>query len=92
MDSRPIDPGAEPDLARVLTIGAWCNNAQVSPGEDGAEGWQVLGDPTEGALLIAARKAGIVAETASTGSSTRSPSTPSGRRCRSWSASRATPS
>jgi Ca2+-transporting ATPase len=61
-DPRPIDPGAEPDLARVLTIGAWCNNARVSPGEDGAEGWRVLGDPTEGALLIAAQKAGIVAE------------------------------
>ena len=46
----------------MLTIGAWCNNARVSPGEDGAEAWQVIGDPTEGALLVAALKAGIEAD------------------------------
>ena len=83
-DSRPIDPGAEPDLARVLTIGAWCNNARVSPGEDGAEALAGHRRPHRG------RPARRRAEgrhrrpkIASTGSSTRSPSTRSGRRCRS---------
>ncbi len=54
-----IDPAAEPDLHRALLAGAWCNNAQlVAPGEKGSD-WTVIGDPTEGALLVVARKAGI---------------------------------
>ena len=57
-DPRPVDPDAEPDLARALTIGAWCNNAAGLPRGDGSEAWQVIGDPTEGALLVAALKAG----------------------------------
>ncbi|MCW8128877.1 MAG: cation-translocating P-type ATPase [Planctomycetota bacterium] len=48
----------EADLAEVLRIGAWCNNAEVVPKPQG-EGWQVIGDPTEGALVVAARKAGL---------------------------------
>ena len=48
----------ESDLAEVLTIGAWCNHAHVSPAsQDGT--WTVVGDPTEGALVVAALKAGI---------------------------------
>jgi Ca2+-transporting ATPase len=49
--------GTQPDLTRLLAIGARCNNAVVRP-EDGA-GWGVVGDPTEGALVVAAMKAGI---------------------------------
>ena len=48
---------AEPDLERLLTIAARCNNATVQPA--GENGWQVVGDPTEGALVVAAMKAGI---------------------------------
>ena len=52
---------SEPGLARVLSIGAWCNNAEVTPRPDGSGMWQVVGDPTEGALIVAAMKAGIEA-------------------------------
>jgi Ca2+-transporting ATPase len=55
----PVDPRSQPDLMQALTIGARCNNATVSPQGDGAESWQVIGDPTEGALIVAALKAGI---------------------------------
>jgi Ca2+-transporting ATPase len=48
----------EPDLERLLEIAARCNNAEVRPGGDGA-GWRVVGDPTEGALVVAALKGGI---------------------------------
>ena len=48
----------EPDLRRLLEIAARCNNAEVQPGGDGAA-WQVVGDPTEGALVVAALKGGI---------------------------------
>src|SRR5262249_28789237 len=59
--SHPIDPVASPTLVQALTIAAWCNNARVAPGGDGSEGWRVIGDPTEGALVVAALKAGIEA-------------------------------
>jgi Ca2+-transporting ATPase len=47
-----------PDLARLLEIAVRCNNAEVRPGGDGAA-WQVVGDPTEGALVVAALKGGV---------------------------------
>lgn len=56
---QPVNPAGEPDLRLALTIGAQCNNAAVSPRGDGAQNWQVIGDPTEGALTVAAMKAGI---------------------------------
>ncbi len=46
------------DLERLLTIATTCNNASVQPKGDGNQ-WQVVGDPTEGALVVAALKAGI---------------------------------
>ncbi len=47
------------DLQLLLTIAAHCNSASVTPNKADHETWQVVGDPTEGALLVAARKAGI---------------------------------
>jgi len=43
-------------LLQALTIGARCNNARLVSLDDA---WQVVGDPTEGALLVAALKARI---------------------------------
>ena len=57
--ARPCDPAADPHLVKLLTIGARCNNAALSPAADGDDRWEVVGDPTEGALLVAAMKAGI---------------------------------
>jgi Ca2+-transporting ATPase len=51
---------AEPDLMLALTIAARCNDARLVRSAPAAESWKVLGDPTEGALLVAARKAGLV--------------------------------
>ncbi|MHB1556864.1 MAG: cation-translocating P-type ATPase [Isosphaeraceae bacterium] len=55
-----VDPEDRPDLMRALQIAAWCNAAQVTRHPEGG-GWRVLGDPTEGALVVAARKADIEA-------------------------------
>ena len=35
------------------------NDAHLSPRGDGGDQWEIIGDPTEGALLVAARKAGV---------------------------------
>jgi Ca2+-transporting ATPase len=47
------------DLRQLLTVAARCNSASVRQSPDDHATWQVVGDPTEGALLVAARKAGI---------------------------------
>ena len=57
--SIPVKPALDnPDLLLALTIGTWCNSARLIPKGHG-DGWQVIGDPTEGALIVVARKAGI---------------------------------
>ncbi|MFO0915898.1 MAG: cation-translocating P-type ATPase [Pirellulales bacterium] len=50
-----------PDLQLALGVGAWCNSARLIPSGNGADVWHVIGDPTEGALIVAAQKAGIEA-------------------------------
>jgi len=54
------DPAAADELRTALSVGAWCNNARLVPEDD--DRWQVIGDPTEGALVVAARKANIVVD------------------------------
>jgi Ca2+-transporting ATPase len=51
-----FDPQQQPQLLTALQIGAWCNAAQLQEKEGQ---WQVVGDPTEGALLVVASKAGL---------------------------------
>ncbi|MFP3898612.1 MAG: cation-translocating P-type ATPase [Dehalococcoidia bacterium] len=51
-----IDPGEEESLALLLRIGALCNDALLL---SGTGSFSIVGDPTEGALLVAAAKAGL---------------------------------
>jgi Ca2+-transporting ATPase len=53
-------PQPEPGLLHLLTAAVLCNGATLRQ-ENGI--WQVIGDPTEGALLVAAAKAGLSKET-----------------------------
>lgn len=59
-DNAPIaNPGQHLELQPLLLAGARCNNSAISArGHDG-NAWQCVGDPTEGALLVVAMKAGI---------------------------------
>ena len=41
----------------ILKIGALCNDSSLARSDNGD--WTILGDPTEGALVVAAEKAGI---------------------------------
>ena len=50
-----VEGFANPALQKILKISALCNNAEVKAGQSPA----IIGDPTEGALLLAAREAGI---------------------------------
>src|SRR6185369_3049657 len=58
-DGAPLDDGLRIELERALAAADRANNAVVAE-RDGR--WTVQGDPTEGALLVAARKCGLSAE------------------------------
>nr|WP_092069995.1 HAD-IC family P-type ATPase [Dendrosporobacter quercicolus]NSL48088.1 HAD-IC family P-type ATPase [Dendrosporobacter quercicolus DSM 1736]SDM04890.1 Ca2+-transporting ATPase [Dendrosporobacter quercicolus] len=60
------EPAVDGALMQTLLAGALCNNAKLRensrerlPGTDAGKGWFIDGDPTEGALLVAAAKAGL---------------------------------
>ena len=63
-DDKPYDPAESPDLRLALHIGALCSDARLvrHQREDGYV-WEIRGDPTEGALIVAAEKAGYHKET-----------------------------
>lgn len=52
-----VDPRANQALFECLVAGVLCNDARLVLAEDQ---WSVEGDPTEGALLTAASKAGVL--------------------------------
>lgn len=52
------------DWLDCLRAAALCNNARWLPPGEGSPHWSILGDPTEAALLVVARKARIDPEVA----------------------------
>ncbi|HAM33827.1 MAG TPA: ATPase [Deltaproteobacteria bacterium] len=61
LDGNPVDARGDPDLAELLTVAALCNNSRLLP-LDGSAEYEVLGDPTEAALRVAAAKGKIDGE------------------------------
>jgi len=58
-DDQPIDAQDFPaDLRQTLLIGEVCNNSQLRRKEE-STGWEIVGDATEGALVVLARKGGL---------------------------------
>ncbi len=59
-----IDPedyhgeGLDHDLRQLLVASALCNDAIIQQDEDNPERFSTIGDPTEGALVIAAKQSG----------------------------------
>ena len=51
-----IDPQSQPELQTLMTACVVCNDAVLQKKE---EDWVIMGDPTEGALLVVAGKAGL---------------------------------
>ncbi len=56
-DGHKLSPEEEPTLALHLRIGALCNDAVLTMEDDRC--CSIFGDPTEGALVVAAAKAGM---------------------------------
>jgi len=47
------------DVEKLLEIAALCNGAKIDPPSDKNAAWSVIGDPTDGALIVAALKYGL---------------------------------
>ncbi|MGB7537967.1 MAG: cation-translocating P-type ATPase [Anaerolineales bacterium] len=60
-DGAAFPPAQDPDVFLLLRGAALCNDARLEEsGEaEGEKTWRMIGDPTEGALMVAAAKAGI---------------------------------
>jgi Ca2+-transporting ATPase len=50
-------------VGKLLEISALCNSAKVEPPSDKNKSWNIIGDPTDGALLVAALKHGLNMQT-----------------------------
>ena len=59
-DGETIDPRADPGLRQFLRASLLCNHATLATDETGE--WRIFGTPTEGALVVAAAKAGLTRE------------------------------
>lgn len=65
LNGRVIDPHEYPAVITALWVGTLNNDAVLeNMGEPGSEngGYRIVGDPTEGSLLVAAAKAGALAD------------------------------
>ncbi|MDR2112930.1 MAG: cation-translocating P-type ATPase, partial [Candidatus Accumulibacter sp.] len=61
----PFDPRGDADAALLLQGALVCNDARLErleedSQESGKEAWRIIGDPTEGALVVASAKAGYL--------------------------------
>ena len=61
LDGKPFDPAKDPDIALLLQGGMLCNDAILEEKltEAGNRTWRIIGDPTEGAMVVAAAKGGF---------------------------------
>ena len=58
-DGQPVGLVGYPGMRLLLRAGLLCNDARLERiEEDGANYWRIAGDPTEGAFVVAAAKAG----------------------------------
>jgi Ca2+-transporting ATPase len=59
LDGQPFDVNADPVAVKLLQIGQLCSNSLLQEDPTEAADWTIVGDPTEGSLLVAAEKAGL---------------------------------
>ena len=58
-DEAPLGRPEEPTIAILLATGALCNDAALEQDENQSGGYHAVGDPTEGALVVAAARYGL---------------------------------
>jgi len=56
VNGEPLQKLKTGSLEKLLEIAALCNGAKIDPPSDKNRSWSVIGDPTDGALIVAALK------------------------------------
>ena len=59
INGQPLQEGQTGSLEKLIEIAALCNGAKLDPPSDRNRNWSVIGDPTDGALLVAALKSNV---------------------------------
>ncbi len=59
LDGKAVEAQEVIAVEKLLEIAALCNGAKIEPPSDEKVAWGVIGDPTDGALIVAALKYGI---------------------------------
>ncbi|MGD0449508.1 MAG: cation-transporting P-type ATPase [Candidatus Bathyarchaeia archaeon] len=59
VNGQPLKKGQTGSLEKLIEISALCNGAKLDPPSDRNKNWSVIGDPTDGALLVAALKSTV---------------------------------
>jgi len=61
LNRQPIDPLQYPEVSLLLHGALLCNDARLEKGDEGQgdETFTIVGDPTEGAMIVAAAKGGL---------------------------------
>ncbi len=59
INGKALYEGETASLEKLLEITTLCNGAKIDPPSDRNRNWSIIGDPTDGALLVAAIKYGV---------------------------------
>jgi P-type Ca2+ transporter type 2C len=61
LDDEKINVDDHKPLKEIMKVGVLCNDTSLVQQDEGDENkWEIVGDPTEGALIVASRKAGFI--------------------------------
>lgn len=58
-EGKPLEREKSGNVEKLLEISAVCNSSKIEPPSDRNRSWTVVGDPTDGALLVSALKYGL---------------------------------
>jgi potassium/sodium efflux P-type ATPase len=64
LNGKALQVGETAAVEKLLEVAALCNGAKIEPPSDRNRAWNVIGDPTDGALIVAALKHGLNIEDA----------------------------
>ncbi len=59
VNGQPLQQNQTGPVEKLLEIAALCNGAKLDPPSERNKNWSVIGDPTDGALLVAALKSNV---------------------------------
>jgi P-type Ca2+ transporter type 2C len=59
IDSSTLLENDNPAISLLLLAGTMCNDAELEPSQESGDTYSTIGDPTEGAIIVAAARTGI---------------------------------